>query len=160
MKVNLLVLGLAFASGTAFAQSAPGSGAEVTTPFKGANVILIHTTDSTSAALKKLARALIVAGIEPEKVEPEIGYLSTKAKPVGQLSPATFEYKAVATPEPGGTLLSITGTYTVKMNMVNSMTNSMYWVKGNLLQAKQCFSTIQPIAEAYPGGKVGYLKKP
>jgi hypothetical protein len=101
-----------------------------------------------------------VAGIEPDKVETEIGYLTTKAKPVGQLSPATFEYKAVATPEEGGALLSITGTYTVKMNMVNSMTNSMYWVKGNLLQAKQCFSTIEPVAISYPGGKVAYSKKP
>jgi hypothetical protein len=159
MKALLLAALLACSVPT-LAQTVPPVGQEAAAPFKGANIILIHTPDSASAALKKLARALIVAGIEPDKIESEIGYLSTKAKPVGQLSPATFEYKAVATPEPDGTLLSITGTYTVKMNMVNSMTNSMYWVKGNLLQAKQCFSTIQPVAEAYPSGKVGYIKKP
>jgi len=129
-------------------------------PFKGANVILIHTPDSTGVALKKLARALIVAGIEPDKIEPEVGYLTTKGKPVGQLSPAVYEYKVISSPEAGGTMLAITGTYTVKMNLVNSMTNPMYWVKGNLLQAKQCFATIEPVALAYPGGRVGYTKKP
>lgn len=155
MKPALLSL-LLLASVPALAQTAPPVGQESTEPFKGANEILIHTPDSTSVALKKLAREMIVAGIEPDKIEPEIGYLTTKPKAVGQLTPASFSYKVVSSSEPGGTLLRITGDYTVKLNMVSSMTNPMYWVKGNLLQAKQCFVAIQPVALAYPGGKVAY----
>lgn len=44
--------------------------------------------------------------------------------------------------------------------MVSSMTNPMYWVKGNLLQAKQWFLLIQPVALAYPGGRIAYRQSP
>lgn len=156
MKYLLVGLGLLFGR-AAFGQQQP-VGVEVPAPFKGANTILIHTPDSIDAALDKLARALIVSGIEPDKIDSHIGYLTTKPKPVGQLTPAAFQYRAIASREPGGTLLAITGAYTVQMSLARSMTQPMYWVKGNMLQAKLCFVTIQPAAEAYPGGRVAYLQ--
>jgi hypothetical protein len=156
---HLLLAACLFTAAPALAQTAPPVGTEAAQPFKGANTILVHCPDSSTAALKKMARALIVGGIEPDKIETEIGYLSTKPKSVGQLSPANFEYKVVSMPEPGGTLLSITGTFTVKLNAVNSMTNAMYWAKGNLLQAKQCFMAIDEIAKTYPSGRIAYLQK-
>lgn len=157
---HYLLAGLLLAAVPSLAQTAPPAGQEAAQPFKGANEILIHTPDSASAALKKMARALIVAGIEPDKVDTEVGYMTTKGKSVGQMTPATFNYRIVATPEPSGTLLSITGDYTVGLNASRSMTNPMYWVKGNLLQAKQCFITIEPVAQTYPGGRLGYRLKP
>jgi hypothetical protein len=157
---HLLFAGLLLASIPALAQAVPPAGQEAAQPFKGANEILIHTPDSAGVALKKMARTLIVAGIEPDKVDAEIGYITTKGKSVGQMTPATFNYRIVATPEPSGTLLSITGDYTVGLNAARTMTNPMYWVKGNLLQAKQCFITIEPVAQAYPGGRLGYKLKP
>jgi hypothetical protein len=157
---HLLLAVLLLATAPTLAQTTPPAGQEAIQPFKGANEILIHTPDSTGVALKKMARALIVAGIEPDKVDAEIGYITTKGKSVGQMTTATFNYRIVATPEPSGTLLSITGDYTVGLNAVRAMTNPMYWVKGNLLQVKQCFITIEPVAQSYPGGRVGYKLKP
>lgn len=154
MKYALVALGL-LVGRAAFGQQQP-VGVEAATPFRGANIILIHTPDSIGPALDKLARVLIVAGIEPDKIDPHIGYLTTKPKPVGQITPAAFQYRAIASREPGGTLLAITGAYTVQLNLARSMTQPMYWVKGNMLQAKLCFVTVQPAAEAYPGGRVAY----
>jgi hypothetical protein len=162
---HYLLAGLLLAAVPAVAQTAPtdselrASGAESPVPFKGANIILVHTTDSMRVAVKNMARALIVAGIEPDKIDSDIGYLTTKPKPVGTLSPATFQYKIVASPEPTGTVLSITGDYTVKVNLVNSLTSTMFWSKGNIAQGRQCFALIEPVAQAYPNGKLGYKSK-
>ena len=49
------------------------------------------------------------------------------------------------------------GTYAVQLNAVSEMTESMFWVKGNLLQAKQCFIGIEPAALAYPQGRIAYV---
>lgn len=136
------------------------AGQESATPFKGANVILLHTPDSSAVALKKMARALILAGIEPDKLEIEIGYLTTKGKAVGQLTPAMFQYKVVSSPEPGGTLLTITGDFTVRISLVSSMTVPMHWTPGNGNQGKICFATIEPVALSYPKGRIGYKSRP
>ena len=154
-----LLIGL-LSSSSIYAQSVPVAGTEAAQPFKGANTILIHTTDSVGPALKKFARAMLLNGLEPDRIDAEIGYLNSKPKRVGSISPATFEYKAVATAEPSGTLLTITGIYIVPLSEARNMTESMFWTKGNLLQAKQCFIGVELAALAYPQGRIGYVLRP
>jgi hypothetical protein len=136
--------------------------------FSGAEQLLIHTTDSSAVALKKMVRTLVLAGFEPNKTYPNLRYLTTKGKLVGRLHPATYRYMVVASHEPTGTLLTITGTYTVKVYSGDTV-ESMYWVRDDLppaeqtflaWHAKQCFLIIQPIAQAYPGGHVEYAFAP
>jgi hypothetical protein len=138
-------------------------------PFYGAEQILIHTTDSSAVALRKMARTLVLAGIKPEKIyaTPRY-YYATKTKPVGRLHPATYRYMVIASHEPTGTLLTITGTYTVKVYLGDTG-GSMYWVRDDLppaertflaWHAKQCFRVMLPVAQAYPGGHVAYAFAP
>ena len=131
--------------------------AEAPAPFKGANTILLHTPDSTGPALNKMARALIVAGIEPDKIEPQIGYLTARGHSSGSMNPATFDYRIVASPEPGGTLLTISGTCNTRASFTQTIAVPMVWgASGN---AKGCFALIEPIALSYTPAKIGYLKK-
>jgi hypothetical protein len=125
-------------------------------PFKGANIILIQTPDSASAALKKMAGAFLLAGFVPDKLDTELGYLTTQPKSFGQMTPAVFTYKVVARANPpGGAILELSGEYTVPLGL-RSLTSSMHWYKGNLTQDKACFNEAEKAAKAYPGGIVQY----
>ena len=127
-------------------------------PFKGANTIVIHTTDSSKQALEKLGRLLVQQGYTMDKFDLILAYLATKPKSVGQLTPAAYTYTSVAMPEATGTALHIRGEYTVPLGM-RTMTESMFWVKGDMLHAKQCFTAVHAVATAY-GGRMGYMLKP
>ena len=170
---SLLLFCCLLATAPAFAQMQPtlptnaeraaqeiANGKEMAEPFKGATTILIHTTDSAAVALKKFARALLANDMEPDKIDAELGYLRTKDKMVGQLSPAVYQYKVISSAERGGTLLAVTGNFTARVSLTQTISVPMVWVKGNLLQAKQCFALIQAVALAYPGGRIGYVSKP
>ena len=169
MKTPLPLFCLLLTTAPAFAQMQPtmlttaeraakaiAEGAEMTEPFKGANTILIHTTDSAAVALKKFARALILAGIEPDRIDAEIGYLTTKGKAIGTLTPAVYAYRVVSTPERGGTVLTISGDYTVRVGLTGGITAPMRWTPGNGNQGKGCFAVVEPAALAYPGGRIWY----
>ena len=131
--------------------------AESATPFKGANTILIHTADSSGIALRKIAKALLIAGIEPDKIEPEIGYLTAKGKSSGSMSSAIFDYKIVTSPERGGTLLTISGSCTTRASLTHTIVVPMVWgASGN---AKNCFVLIEPVAVSYAPATIGYLQK-
>jgi len=149
----LLLFCLLFVTRLAHAQG------EVGAPFRGANTIIVHTTDSMNVALNKFARVMVLEGYTIDKLDLPLGYLLTKGKPVGQITPAVYTYKAVALQEAGGTALRITGEYTIPVG-VRSLTESMFWVKGNLPHAKQCFSGVEKVALSYVGGRVGYLLQP
>jgi hypothetical protein len=165
MKFLLAILSL-LATLPALAQDGIAQVHTTTAPFDGAEQILIHTADSSAVALKKMARTLVLAGFKPNKTY--LHYLTTKGKLVGRLHPATYRYMVVASREPTGTLLTITGTYTVKVYSGDTV-ESMYWVRNDLppaertflaWHAKQCFLIIQPVAQAYPGGHIGYAFAP
>lgn len=167
MKFLLAILSL-LATLPALAQDSIAQVPTTNAPFNGVEQILIHTTDSSAVALKKMARTLVLAGFKPNKTYPNLRYLTTKGKLVGRLHPATYHYMVVATREPTGTLLTITGTYTVKVYSGDTV-ESMYWVRDDLPSAEQtflawhamqCFRVIQPVAQAYPGGHVGYAFAP
>ena len=151
MKYVLLCLLLA-ATPAARAQSS-----EVPAPFKGANIILVHTTDSTGVAVRTMARALLQAGLEPDRYDAQVGYLTTKGKLFGMILPAVYVYKVLATTEPGGTLLTITGEFTQQLAPMHSITSPMFWTPGNP-EGKRCFALVEPVAQAYPKGRVGYLQ--
>ena len=152
MKITPLVC-LLFVGGVARAQS------EASEPFRGANTIMVHTPDSMNAALNKLARVMVLQGYTIDKLDLPLGYIVTRGKPVGQLTPAVYTYKAVAIQEGKGSALRITGEYTIPVGM-RTLTESMYWVKGNLPHAKQCFVGVQKAALSYAGGHIGYLLQP
>lgn len=135
-------------------------GLEVPEPFKGANSILVHCPDSAGVALKQFARALIQAGLEPDRIDPEGGYLTTRGKSAAQLPAVVFSYQAIGSREPGGTLLTITGSYTVRMSLANSVTIPMNWTQGNGNPGKACFALIEPVALAYPRARIGYKLQP
>ena len=132
---------------------------EAAEPFRGANTIMVHTPDSMSAALNKLARVLVLQGYTIDKLDLTLGYLVTKGQPVGQITPAIYTYKAVAIPEGQGSALRITGEYSFPAGL-RTITESMFWVKGNLPHAKQCFTGAEKAALSYAGGRVGYLLQP
>ena len=136
------------------------NGKEMAEPFKGATTILIHTTDSAAVALKKFARVLLANDMEPDKIDAKLGYLRTKDKMVGQLSSAVYQYKVISSAEHSGTLLAVTGNFTARVTLTQSISVPMVWIEGNLLQAKQCFVMIQTVAFACPGGRIGYVSKP
>jgi hypothetical protein len=132
-------------------------GQESQAPFKSANTLVIHTSDSSSVALKKIAKALVTAGIEPDKLEPEIGYLTAKGQSSGSMTPAVFNYKIVASSEPGGTALTISGTCTTRASFTHTIEVPMVWgASGN---AKKCFALIEPVVLSYAPAKIGYLQK-
>jgi hypothetical protein len=167
MKFLLAILSL-LATLPALAQDGIAQVPTTNAPFNGVEQILIHTTDSSAVALKKMARTLVLAGFKPNKTYPNLRYLTTKGKLVGRLHPATYHHMVVAGREPTGTLLTITGTYTVKVYSGDTV-ESMYGVRDDLSSAertflawhaKQCFRVIQPVAQAYPGGHVGYAFAP
>jgi hypothetical protein len=166
---ELLLAALSLLALSALAQDGVAQVPTTVEPFNGAEQILIHTTDSSAVALKKMARTLVLAGIKPDKTYTALRYYyATKPKPVGRLHPAIYSYKVLASREPTGTLLTITGTYTVKVYSGDTV-ESMYWVRDDLppaertflaWHAKQCFRVIQPVAQAYPGGHVEYAFAP
>lgn len=148
MKQILLLL-LVFIGRVSFAQTTASA------PFKGANVILVQTSDSASTALMNAARVFVAQGFVIDKLDKELNYLTTQGKPVGQLSPAVYTYKVVAAPGPSGATLRITGEYTVPVGL-RSITSSMHWYKGNMTQDKACFNNADNAAKAYPGGVIRY----
>ncbi|GAC1379170.1 MAG: hypothetical protein NVS3B25_31580 [Hymenobacter sp.] len=166
MKPTLLLLCLfAALARPVFAQMQPvapteaelrAAGTESPRPFKDANTILVHAPDSVGVALRKLARSLVMAGIEPDRIDAQVGYLTTKGKAVGALAPAVYQYKVLATPEPGGTMLAITGDYTKRVSLLQSVTVAMFWRSGGLLESKQCFALVEAAAATYPKGRLGY----
>lgn len=163
-----LLFTLLFAPFLACAQMQPvaptnaqlSAGVEAKAPFKGANVILVHTTDSTAVALKKISRALVLAGMEPDRIDTEIGYMTTKARAVGSINPATYTYKVVCAAEPGGSVLRITGTlsYTMKL-MIVPVTESMRWTPNGNGNGKGCFTAVEAAAISYAGARIGYKQE-
>jgi hypothetical protein len=167
-RTDILASNVLFGALSALAQDDIAQAPATDVPFYGAEQILIHTTDSSAVALKKMARTLVLAGIKPAKTYAPLYYYATKTKPVGRLHPAIYRYMILASREPTGTLLTITGTYTVKVYSGDTVA-SMYWVRDDLppaertylaWHAKQCFRVILPVAQAYPGGHVAYAFAP
>jgi hypothetical protein len=132
---------------------------EAPAPFRGANTIVVYTRDSAAVALQKMARLLVVDGYALGQNDPALGYFTTVGKAVGQVTPATYTYRVVALPGPAGTALRVSGEYTIPVGP-RTISESMFWVKGNLLHAKQCFSAVERVALAYPQGRVAYLLRP
>jgi hypothetical protein len=158
MRHFVLLAALLLARAAA-AQTVPAPGAEAAMPFKGANTIVVHTPDSATVALQKLGRLMVVQGYTMDKFDAALGYLATKGKPVGQLTPAVYSYTAVAMKEAGATALYIKGTYAFPVG-ARTLTESMFWTKGNLPHAKQCFSAVEKVALAYPAARIGYVYQP
>jgi hypothetical protein len=79
MRHFLLAVLLA-ATTPALAQTVPPVGTEAAQPFKKANTIVIHTTDSTGLAYKKIAQAILEAGYTIDRADKELGFINTKAK--------------------------------------------------------------------------------
>lgn len=161
MKAFLLIAGLALASGSTFAQTTPPAGQEAVAPFKGANVILIHTPDSTSATLLKLARVLLSNGYAVASINKELGFIYTEYRVtqsrgvqvslrfavLQDLSGTTIEARGnLKVPGLGATIAA--GEAPIEKRGMNGSAYMLAWEELN------------KAALAYPSGKVGYLKKP
>lgn len=141
--------------GVCFLLTVPVLGQGQAQVFKGANTILVQTSDSANTALTKMARLFVQQGFTIDKLDQSLGYLTTTGKTYGQISPAVFTYKVVAQPSASGTVLVVTGEYIVQAGL-RSITSPMHWYKGNLTQDKQCFLHAQEVANAYSGASVSY----
>lgn len=106
-----------------------------------------------------MAKLLVLADYSLDKNDSELGYLTTAEKPIGQLTPAKYGYRVVAKPEGSGTALTVTGQYSIPVGL-RTITESMYWTKGNLPHAKQCFAAIEKVVLQYPDAKFSYSAKP
>ena len=165
MKI-LLLSALLCLPVTVFAQMQPpppttaqlAAGAESSSSFKGANVITITTADSASVALVKLGRAFQANGVTVERLDKDLLSISTKPKVLSNglyLPEAT--YLAVATPG-ANSVLTITGQG--KAEGMGAKVIFPVEIKGTEKgPPTSAFRLMELTAKAYPGGRVGYMRK-
>ena len=161
MKNYLLSCALLFALPAAAQSTSAKSPAgttekEATSGFDGANVLLLHTPDSASTALKNFGRLLLRAGYTVDKMDLALGYVTTAEPPRPQLG-FSYTYRAIAEPTAGGATLTVTGTYTNITGFMTVVTGPVAFGKGKIGKG---FVAIEQVVQAYPNGRVGYAFNP
>jgi hypothetical protein len=121
-------------------------------PFKGANVVVITTTDSAKVALKRLARQLQAQGFVIDRLDYDLASLSTKAK--GLRSIGGYTVAASATYEPGHLVLR--GQWHGQFGHYSTDEPAAY----TTASSRAALAELQAAAVAYPGGAVSYEKRP
>ena len=162
----LFILGQAWAgvlTKAELAAKAINEGKEMDEPFKGANTILIHTTDSAAAAYGNVARALLAANFALGKTDKEFGIVSTVPRP-GKTGVAVT-VNAVITSEAGGSLVRLrgTGTWAVAEFVIRGAGQQISAVSYGGLQGspkREEWNLMAQAAAAYKGGRVTYANQP
>ena len=157
---HYLLAGLILAAAPTLAQTAPAAGQEAPTPFKKANTVIIHTTDSLGTAYKKLAGVLLNAGYTLDRNDKELGFLNTKARPAAnKVAMHTLRASVVKTPE--GTDILLRGSYAtpglaaVSPWLMSGDTETEYrGMKTSVVMS--CWNELEKVAALYPGGRLSY----
>ena len=159
MKLYLLAVCLLSAA-PVLAQAVPPNGQEVPTPFKKANTIIIHTTDSTGTAYKKLAGVLFNAGYTLDRNDRELGFLNTKARPAAnKAAMQTLRASIIKTPEGADILLkgayATPGLAAISPWLMSGDTETEYrGMKTSIVMS--CWNELEKVAALYPGGRLAY----
>lgn len=135
-------------------EAMPPIGTEVAAPFKGANIILLHVPDSAAIALKNFGRLLVTSGYSVDKLDLQLGYLTT-LEPSAGVGRASYDYRVVAEPEAYGTMLRITGQYSLITGFMSVISGSVLCGPGKG-KPETGFASIEKIALAYRSGHLGY----
>lgn len=133
------------------------SGMILTTPFKGANTILVQTPDSAATALYKLGQVFVQQGYTIEKLDQEALTLVCAPKTFVSLGNPVLVIKATAV---AGTnsQLALTGDYTIRAGETVFALHAQY--NGPTPpEKKTTFGELDRLANAYPNGKVAYTKR-
>jgi hypothetical protein len=162
MKHYLLAALLA-CSVPALAQAVPPAGQEAAAPFKKANLVIIHTTDSVATAYKKLAAVLLGAGYTLDRADKELGFLNTKARPTPN-NKAMHTLRASVVAAQGGSDIQLRGSFAMPMLaamsplMAGDSETVFRGMKGAPFMAS--WDEMQKVATLYPGGRVAYKQQP
>jgi hypothetical protein len=162
MKYYLLA-GLLMAAVPALAQKAPPAGQEAPQPFKKANTIIIHTTDSTTVAYKKIAGVLLGAGYTLDRADKELGFMNTKPRPTSTKN-AVHTIRVAILPAQSGVDIQLKSSFAtptlaaISPIMAGDMETDFRGMKGSPIMAS--WDEMQKVAVLYSGGQLAYKAQP
>lgn len=161
MKAFVLAVGLGLCGGGVCAQKAPAAGVESATAFKGANIALIHITDSTGIALKRLAQSLLSNGYTIASINKELSFIDTGYRTV-KSSGVQVSLHFVVIPNDAGATIEARGTLTIPgLNSTIAAGESPIEKRGmNGSAYALAWQELERAVMAYPNGKVGYIRRP
>lgn len=157
---HYLLAGLLLAAVPSIAQTAPPDGQEAAQPFKKANTLIIHTSDSVATAYRKLAGVLLNAGYTIDRNDKELGFLNTKARPTAKkMAMQTLRASVVKTQTGADILLkgsyATPGLAAMSPWLMSGDTETEYrGMKGSLIMS--CWDELEKVAALYPGGRLAY----
>jgi hypothetical protein len=151
MKTLVLIGGLLFCGVGTRAQKAPAVGTEAAQPFRGANVVIIHTTDSAKVALKQVASQLQSNGFVIDRLDYDLMSVSTKSRSFAGSGFHTMVASAAI--EKGDVVLR--GEWHGQLGQYSTTEPAAYTNNAS----KKALSELEAVAKAYPGGRVAYLQK-
>jgi hypothetical protein len=142
------------------AQTVPAAGQETAQPFKKANTVVIHTSDSLAVAYRKLAGVLLNAGYTIDRNDKELGFLNTKARPASnKAAMQTLRASVIKTQEGADILLkgsySTPGLAAVSPFFMSGDSETEYrGMKGSITMS--CWNELEKVAALYPNGRLAY----
>lgn len=126
------------------------------TPFKGANVIMIQTTDKANTALRILGAQLVAKGYTVKAMDSTFHTLTTEPKNLtGYLMPMAISVRAVGVE--GG--LRLTAENAIQPNAMTGVQTVVQPVVFANNKTKGPLAEIIQAAQAYPGGVVTFKKE-
>jgi dihydrofolate reductase len=120
-------------------------------PFKGANVIVITTTDSTEAAWQTFGQTLASNGFAIKNADKNLLTLTTEPLAVGEGG------QVVANAVAKGNTIELRGAITVPVVSRNTWPMEYRGSAGNTHM--RAWRKLDAAAKAYPSGRVTYAKK-
>lgn len=160
MKSLLLAVLLACSIPT-LAQTVPTVGQEAGAPFKGANVVLIHSTDSASVAYDKVGRLLLSEGYALDKTDKGLGFIGTSYREVAK-GRAQVALRFTVIPAPSGVVIqgrAVMHMPALQHTALNGDSPAEYrGMKGSPMLAT--WEELNRVAAAYPGGQLAYKRQP
>jgi hypothetical protein len=114
----------------------------------------LHTPDSAATALKNLGRLLVKNGYTLDKLDVQLGYLTTTEPSAGSFH-TSYAYKAMVESAKQGATLTVTGRFSYMTGFATVKNGPVLVGKGN---AGAGFDAIERVLLAYPGGRVGYAQ--
>jgi hypothetical protein len=107
---KLLLLGLLVTTAyPGLAQTLGPASTALAPSFRGANVVIIHTSDSTASAYLKLARVLLSQGYAIDESDKKLGYLQTQYRPSNINKVIYLAVKATVQAESNGSKIELRG---------------------------------------------------
>jgi hypothetical protein len=132
-------------------------------PPKGANVIIITTSDSAKVAYNKLASILLNAGYTIDKADKDLLFVNTKPKPAPRYNMEHAPRANITATATGSSILlrdsfTLPGAAAVASFMAGQQEVVYRGSKSSTFMV--CWDELQRLAALYPNGKIEYANKP